>query len=123
MEGSKNNKRIVGQWGEQQAASFLLRRGFTILDKNFFARVGEIDLIAQKDGTLFCVEVKTRCGLGLGSFESVNYFKRKSLEMTARLWLAKNRVKCESIELAVLVVLVNKIAKTARFYWFSGWGE
>jgi uncharacterized protein (TIGR00252 family) len=57
----KTQKQITGAWGEVQAAKWLVAQGYTILETNYFARVGEIDIIARRaDGTLSFVEVKTR---------------------------------------------------------------
>ena len=59
----KTNKE-VGRWGEKIAAAYLKRKGYSIVDRNFYTPEGEIDLIAiQKDneeGVLVFVEVKTR---------------------------------------------------------------
>lgn len=54
----------TGQWGEGIAAEFLEDSGFTILDRNYHAPQGEIDIVAvSPDIRLNClvfVEVKTR---------------------------------------------------------------
>ena len=55
------NKRQIGKTGEQIAADYLVRNGFTILEKNFRSgRFGEIDIIAEEDSYLCFVEVKMR---------------------------------------------------------------
>ncbi|MBP7320079.1 MAG: YraN family protein, partial [Lachnospiraceae bacterium] len=43
------NNRQIGTLKEQQAAAFLVQKGFLILETNFRCRLGEIDLIAKKD--------------------------------------------------------------------------
>lgn len=59
----KTNK-DVGRWGELIAAAYLNRRGYSIIDQNYFTPDGEIDLIALWKETeaeiLVFVEVKTR---------------------------------------------------------------
>ncbi|BAF70658.1 YraN family protein [Nitratiruptor sp. SB155-2] len=49
---------LLGRNGEKRAEAFLIKNGFTIREKNFHSRFGEIDIIAQKDGILHFIEVK-----------------------------------------------------------------
>ena len=53
-------KRRLGNAGEARAASYLKKNGYIILEKNFVGAGSEIDIIAEKDGVLAFVEVKTR---------------------------------------------------------------
>ena len=54
------NKRKVGSWYETLACEYLKESGAIILNRNFRARNGEIDIIA-KDGNYTCfIEVKYR---------------------------------------------------------------
>ncbi len=53
-------RRSLGQRGEEEAARFLEKRGFAILDRNVRSRLGEIDLVARDGATVVFVEVKTR---------------------------------------------------------------
>ena len=73
-----------GKLGERFAASFLIRRGYHIIARNFRARFGEIDLIATYQGTLIFIEVKTRWGTAYGTpEEAVTHWKLKHLTATA----------------------------------------
>ena len=58
------NKKKVGRWGEEIAAAYLLKKGYSIIDRNFFTPEGEIDIIAlheeKEEQVLIFVEVKTR---------------------------------------------------------------
>lgn len=47
-----------GKEGEASAAAYLLREGYTILEKNFRRRTGEVDIVCERSGTLVFVEVK-----------------------------------------------------------------
>ena len=59
----KTNKE-VGRWGEEIAATFLQRKGYSLVDRNYQTPEGEIDLIAfqelNEEGILVFIEVKTR---------------------------------------------------------------
>ncbi len=64
---SKTKKRELGDWGEQEAVRFLIEKGYTIIERNFQTRQGEIDIIAihkkMHFGKTVCfIEVKTRGG-------------------------------------------------------------
>ncbi|MDG1571215.1 YraN family protein [Robiginitalea sp. M366] len=52
----------LGSRGEQQAAAFLVRKGYRILKRNYRHGKAEIDLVAQVGEVLVIVEVKTRTG-------------------------------------------------------------
>lgn len=60
---------ITGSYGENLAEDFLKGKGYKILQKNFKARYGEIDLIALDKDTLVFIEVKTRKSAQYGSPE------------------------------------------------------
>jgi putative endonuclease len=54
---SKSQK--IGKIGEEYACQVLKEDGYTILERNFSIREGEIDVVAKKKGTTYCIEVKT----------------------------------------------------------------
>ena len=88
---SGQESRRLGRWGEELAAGFLRRKGFSIRAANWRSRFGEIDLIAE-DGTYLCfVEVKLRGSAAYGSAAAfVDRRKREKLRTTAQLYLARN---------------------------------
>lgn len=59
MDISSYSRKEVGALGEKVAAEYLLRHGFSIRDRNFVRKTGELDIIAEKENTLHFVEVKT----------------------------------------------------------------
>ena len=50
----------TGKEGEEMAAAWLLGQGFTILHRNWKHSYFELDVIAEKEGVLHFIEVKTR---------------------------------------------------------------
>jgi putative endonuclease len=73
-------KKTLGKEGEDRAAQFLARKGYTILDRNYSTKNGEIDLVALHNGEVVFVEVKTRTSDAYGAPElAVN--PRKQLRM------------------------------------------
>ena len=49
-----------GRISEDRAAAYLMARGYTIRDRNWRIGHKELDIVAQKNGTLVFVEVKAR---------------------------------------------------------------
>jgi len=56
---NKSHRGKIGVLGEGIAAQFLEKKGFKIVERNYWKPWGEIDIIAEKDGVVHFVEVKT----------------------------------------------------------------
>ena len=80
----------LGQRGEDLAASYLKKKGYKIIHRNFKTMIGEIDIIARDGDDLVFIEVKTRESLEYGHpFESVNKNKRRKIANVAMLYLKR----------------------------------
>ena len=86
---SGQESRLLGRWGEAQAADFLRGKGFAIRAANWGCRFGEIDLVAD-DGAYLCfVEVKLRKSAAYGTAGAfVDRRKQNRLRAAAELYLA-----------------------------------
>ena len=74
------SRRSLGELGERLAVQHLLANGYTILERNFRTRAGEIDIIAQTGDVIAFVEVKCRRGDSRGTpAESVTVAKQRRL--------------------------------------------
>lgn len=84
------NTKLLGRWGEEQAASFLRRGGYEIKGLGYRTRYGEIDIIAQKGDMIVFAEVKLRKSARYAAArEYVDAAKQERLRTTAQLWIAK----------------------------------
>ena len=82
----KNNE--LGAWGERQAARFLLKKGYRLVERNYRCPWGEIDLILEDDEFLVFAEVKLRKSSRYGTpAEFVTRRKREKLRKTALYYL------------------------------------
>ena len=95
-----------GKEGENRAENYLKEQGYVIVCRNWRARRGEIDLIAEKDGTLVFAEVKTLPASTLETVEHVlGGIKQKKIIETAKCFLLENRQYSNSyIRFDVLIV-------------------
>ncbi|HQT82940.1 MAG TPA: YraN family protein [Candidatus Paceibacterota bacterium] len=59
MDVSTKDRKEVGALGENVAAEYLRRHGFSIRDRNVARKTGELDIVAEREDTLYFVEVKT----------------------------------------------------------------
>lgn len=87
---SKPSPREIGLRGEEAAARFLERRGYTVLERNWACPFGEVDIIAlgPDDDELVFVEVKTRSTEATGlPEEAVGPAKRRRYESIALAYL------------------------------------
>ena len=84
-------RRELGHWGEEQAAKYLRRRGYKILDMNYSCRMGEVDIIARKRDYVVFVEVKLRKNTSFAQAkEFVSRAKQERIIITAQMWLSMN---------------------------------
>ena len=65
----KRQSSTQGKLAEDYAVKLLIKNSYTIIDRNFHSRFGEIDIIALKDGVLVFVEVKARWSAKFGKPE------------------------------------------------------
>ena len=78
-----------GEEGESLACRHLEAQGFTILQRNFRCRSGEVDVVALHGETTVFVEVKGRAGRSHGQgYDGVTFGKRRRLVRAARLYAA-----------------------------------
>ena len=79
---------LLGQKGEAVAAKYYRQRGYLLLAHGYRTRMGELDLVLYKDGTVVFAEVKTRAGRQLGTpAEAVDAHKQRRLIRAALSFL------------------------------------
>jgi putative endonuclease len=104
MNTPKPSKRSIGNKAEDKAVLFLENKGFKILQRNFYSRYGEIDIIAEDPGAIVFIEVKYRVNNSFGSpLESISAKKIRSICKTARYYL-----KSEEINARFDVISITK---------------
>lgn len=86
--------KLKGNLGEQEACSYLKKKGYKILHKNYRCFYGEIDIVAKDKEFIVFVEVKTRSSnlYGRGS-DAVDYKKQRKIIQTAENYINEFRLK------------------------------
>ncbi len=98
----------VGKIGEDLAAAYLLKEGYTLLARNFKARYGEIDLIVRDKHTLIFVEVKTRIGNAFGTpEEAVTPRKLREVIQTAQYYKTQHLELPEAFRVDVIGIVLH----------------
>ncbi len=101
-------KRKLGMWGEGIAARYLQDKGYNILDKNYYTRNGELDIICEKNDKLVFVEVKTRKNTSFGSpEEAITRKKINHLRQAALIYLNSVERPYKEIRFDVITILVE----------------
>ena len=90
------DRRGLGNFGEERAARYLRLHGYTILERNYRCRQGEIDIIARRRPYLVFVEVKLRKNADYGAaMEFVTEAKQQRLRLTAAQWLSQHETELQ----------------------------
>lgn len=110
----RRNQRL-GRWGEEQACRWLVRRGFSIIARNYHATAGEIDIVARLADDYYFIEVKTREPGELATDLAVTPAKRHKLEKTVRHFCYHRQINDGSFILASLLVVPDRRRQTLHF--------
>jgi len=92
--------RKVGFKAEDKAVLFLEENGFRIIERNFYSKFGEIDIIALKDDILHFIEVKS------GKYEPIYQItpsKLSKIIKTSQIYLNKTKLNFDYCYDAIIV--------------------
>lgn len=88
------SSQVSGYDAECVALCYLQERGLKLVVRNYTTRYGEIDLVMRDRATAVFVEVRMRKRRDFGhAAETIDWYKRKRLVMTADSWIQKNDYK------------------------------
>ncbi|MDQ2973036.1 MAG: YraN family protein [bacterium] len=86
------NTKDFGDFGEEAVANYLTNVGYRILNRNWKTRWCEIDIVAQKEKTVYFVEVKFRKSTNWGDgLEYITPKKQQQMRFAAEMWMQTNR--------------------------------
>lgn len=86
----------LGKWGEDLAADYLQRKGYTIIERDWKSGRRDLDIIAQDGNVIVFVEVKTRRNRLYGEpEESVDYHKLQNLQQAISHYVKFKHIRQE----------------------------
>lgn len=106
---ASSNRKEKGRAAEEAAALHLERNGWTVKERNWSCRTGELDLIAIRGETILFVEVRSRSGSGFGlPAESVDARKIQKVRHTAEVYLHRFGLSDRPIRFDVIAVMLGR---------------
>lgn len=94
--------RDKGDLAEDRACAFLDESGFMIVERNFYSRFGEIDIIASKEDVLHFIEVKSGLDYEV-AVQNITPNKLRKLIRTGNTFLKKNSLDVDFVYDAIIV--------------------
>ncbi len=91
---------------EEAAAVFLRAAGYEILDRNWSCPMGELDIVARKDGTVAFVEVRARSNPDYGGpAESITPSKKVKIIKAAMAYIKARRPEAEEYRFDIVGIV------------------
>jgi putative endonuclease len=116
-------RRQLGNRGEDIACTFLEGEGVKIIERNWRCQAGEADVIAREGEDLVFVEVKTRSSDAAGFPEdAVNRRKRQRYEKIAMEYLFTHNLPSARVRFDVMSLLLSGDGKAFLRYHRDAYG-
>jgi len=112
----KTLNRSTGRAAEEVAARTLQKKGYSILERNFSNRFGEIDIIARDRDTLVFVEVKAKTGVEFGlPEEMISPGKLQRIRNMATLYMNGKLLPCRIDVIAIVLGPDNDVVRLTHY--------
>lgn len=109
--------RQIGNEGEDLACEFLIKKGWKILDRNFYFGHSEIDIIAKDKEFYVFVEVKSRSTDFFGRPEEfVSDEKVQRIFQAAEAWVIEKKLSEVPMRFDVIGILSPKQNSTSIYH-------
>ncbi len=93
MKKKSDYRQRIGREGEDRAVHYLKEKGYTILERNYRAERGEIDVVALDGEVLVFVEVKTKRHDSFGEPETwVDRRKQAQIGKIAQAYIQQHNI-------------------------------
>ncbi len=109
------NTKSKGNIGENIACKFLEDKNFKILDRNFYFKGGEIDIIAYKNNTLHFIEVKS--GFGFEPVYNITQSKIKRIIKGAYIYMRQKGFASSPFCIDAIIVKGESVGKYSVEYF------
>lgn len=111
MQKDTISTRDIGDQGEELAVEYLLSNGYSIINRQYRSKHGEIDCIARDpDGRIVFIEVKSANSLKFGNpLQWVTRSKQLTILSMAKQYLYEHKMNTVQCRFDVIAVLQGKI--------------
>jgi putative endonuclease len=130
MKNFTSKSQRIGELGEDIACNYLVKHGFSILERNYTKKWGEIDIIAEKWNKRYFIEVKSKSVSDLYFVfspksiwqenetnrpeENMHIWKMKRLRRVVETYLINKRLGSVHWQFDLLVVYIDIEKRLAR---------
>jgi putative endonuclease len=102
-------RKSIGADGEEKAAAYLQEKGYKIISRNVTSRVGEIDIVAEKDRKVIFCEVRTKISDKHGRpSDSLTSFKKQHFGQAIRWYLMKHNLRQYKLSADFISVILHR---------------
>ena len=113
-----SEKQKTGEIGENITTRFLVKHKFTIKDRNYTKKWGEIDIVAEKDNKIYFIEVKSisKDNLKIVSQETLDQYrpednmhpwKMKRIARTIQSYILENQIEEKDWQVDLFIVFLD----------------
>lgn len=106
----------TGEIGENIAVRFLMKHNFSIVERNYTKKWGEIDIVAEKENKIYFIEVKSVSKITYSGRpeDNMHPWKLKRMARVIQTYLMSRKMSEREWQVDLLVVFLNLKDKTAR---------
>ena len=113
-----SEKQKIGEIGENVAEKFLMKHGFSILERNYTKKWGEIDIVAEKKNKIHFIEVKSvtyETNMDhLRPEENMHPWKLQRLARAIQTYILSRKLDEREWQIDLLVAFLNLKDRTAK---------
>jgi putative endonuclease len=124
---NKTQKQIIGKLGEDIACKYLKNKGYSIIDRNYLKKCGELDIVAKNKDTIHFIEVKSvsreinknivSSETGYRPEDNLHPWKLERLSKTIQIYLLENNVSDETDwQFDVITVYIDENKRISKVF-------
>lgn len=110
-----NSKKSIGNFGESYVSNYLMKHGFSIIQKNYRQFYGEIDIIARKKNLYVFVEVKTRRSNTISMKNLISHSKQQKIIKTAEQFISSSQLTDAIFRFDVALLHLDKAGYSLEY--------